>query len=94
MIYINSRINCDVIVSIKKSISDLTNSVIDGFVVLDDEDVPKLKNYYKLFDEVAFVPSIRKTKIIECVPRIIPKLNEIENAKLVKKDLEKDIQEE
>lgn len=94
MIYINSRINCDVIVSIKKSISDLTNSVIDGFVVLDDEDVPKLKNYYKLFDEVAFVPSIRKTKIIECVPRIIPKLNEIENAKMVKKDLEKDIQEE
>lgn len=94
MIYINSRINCDVIVSIKKTVGELTNSVVDGFVVLDDEDVPKLKDYYTLFDEVSFFPSMRRTRLIECVPRIIPKINEIENAKMAKKRMAEDLQEE
>lgn len=79
MIYINSNLNCDVIVSIKNSIGIITNSVIDSFVILDDVDVPKLSDYYTLFDEVVFFPALKKTKLLECVPRIIPKLNEIDN---------------
>ena len=94
MIYINSRINCEVIVSIKKSIGDLTNSVVDSFVILDDEDVPKLKDYYTLFDEVAFFPALKRTKLIECAPRIIPKINEIDNVKKNKKGFEENFQEE
>lgn len=96
MIYINSNLNCDVIVSIKKSIGILTNSVIESFVILDDVDVPKLSDYYTLFDEVVFFPALKKTKLIECVPRIIPKLTEIdnENSKVNTTSMEADIQKE
>lgn len=94
MIYINSKLNCDTIVSIKGSIDVLTNSVIESFVILDDYDTPKLTDYYTLFDEVVFFPAMKRTRLIECVPRIIPKANEIENAKLAKKNLEENLQQE
>lgn len=94
MIYINSRMNCDVISSIKRSIGNLTNSVVDGFVILDDESVPKLKDYYELSDEVSFFPTMKRTRLIECAPIVIPKINEIENAKNAKKALSLNIQEE
>ena len=94
MIYINSKLNCDTIVSVKGSIDVLTNSVIDSFVILDDYDTPKLTDYYTLFDEVVFFPALKRTRLIECVPRIIPKANEIENAKLAKKNIEEDKSQE
>lgn len=90
MIYINSKLNCDTIVSIENSINVITNSVIESFVILDDFDTPKLTDYYSLFDEVVFFPALKKTKLIECVPRIIPKINNLihdkENKKLVEED--------
>ena len=94
MIYINSRLNCDTIVSIRKQVDEITNSVVESFVVLDDFDTPKLNDYYTLFDEVVFFPSLRKTRLIECVPRIIPKINEIENAKLAKKAMAETLSQE
>ena len=94
MIYINSRLNCDTIVSIRKQVDAITNSVVESFVVLDDFDTPKLNDYYTLFDEVVFFPSLRKTRLIECVPRIIPKINEIENAKLAKKAMAETLSQE
>lgn len=94
MIYINSRLKCDTIVAIQKSINVITNSVIDSFVVLDDFDTPKLTNYYSLFDEVIFFPSLKKTKLIECVPKIIPKINNIINDKENKKMAETEVSEE
>lgn len=94
MIYINSRLNCDTIVSIKNSINLITNSVIESFVILDDFDLPKLTDYYSLFDEVVFFPALKKTKLIECVPRIIPKVNSIINDKENKRMAEKSVQEE
>jgi hypothetical protein len=94
MIYINSKLNCDTIVAIKQSIDAITNSVVDSFVILDDYDTPKLTDYYSLFDEVVFFPALRKTKLIECVPRIIPKINNIINDKENKKLAEENLQEQ
>ena len=94
MIYINSNLNCDTIVAIKNSINVITNSAIESYVILDDYDIPKGNDYYSLFDEVVFFPSLKKTKLIECVPRIIPKINNIINDKENKKLANKDIQEE
>jgi len=94
MIYINSKLNCDTIISIKKSIETLTNSAIESFVILDDFDTPKLHDYYTLFDEVVFFPSLKKTKIIECVPRIMPKINKLENVKKNNIFSEEPVQEE
>ena len=68
IIYINSHITCDVILNIKKSLSEITNSKVEELSLLDDYDTPKLKEYYQLFDEVIFFPTFKKTKIIECRP--------------------------
>jgi hypothetical protein len=54
--------------SIKSSIDSITNSAVESMVVLDDYDVPKIKDYYTLFDEVVFFPATKKTRIVECVP--------------------------
>ena len=91
MIYINSNLNCDTIVAIKNSINVITNSVIESYVILDDFDIPKVNDYYSLFDEVVFFSSLRKTKLIECVPRIIPKINNLINDKENKKLAEENI---
>lgn len=68
IIYVNSNLNCDIIVSIKKSLKEITKSQVEDITLLDDYDTPKLKQYYNLFDEVIFFPAFKKTKIIECKP--------------------------
>lgn len=68
ILYINSKLNCDIIMGIKSSLDDITKSQIDDLTLLDDYDTPKLKDYYSLFDEVIFFPTFKKTKIIECKP--------------------------
>lgn len=73
IIYINSGLNCDIITSIKKSLNDITKSQVEDLSLLDDYDTPKYKRYYKLFDEVIFFPTFKKTKIIECRPISIQK---------------------
>ena len=76
IIYINKRLNFDIIISIKKSLNDITKcakSQVEDLSLLDDYDTPKFKQYYKLFDEVIFFPTFKKTKIIECRPISIQK---------------------
>lgn len=73
-IYINSNLNSDVITALKEVVLETENTTVDSFVLLDDVDVPKLKDYYMLFEEIIFFPTIRKAKILECSPRNIPKL--------------------
>lgn len=73
IIYINSNLNCDIIVSIKKSLKEITKSNVEEITLLDDYDTPKLKQYYNLFDEVIFFPAFKKTKIIECKPICVQK---------------------
>jgi hypothetical protein len=73
IIYINSNINCDIITGIKKSLSEITKSQVEELTLLDDYDTPKYKQYFKLFDEIIFFPTFKKTKIIECRPIVIKK---------------------
>ena len=73
IIYINKRLNFDIITSIKKSLNEITKSQVEDLSLLDDYDTPKFKQYYKLFDEVIFFPTFKKTKIIECRPISIQK---------------------
>lgn len=68
IIYINSNLSFDVIVGIKRSLSEITRSQVEDITLLDDYDTPKLKDYYSLFDEIIFFPTFKKTKIIECKP--------------------------
>lgn len=73
IIYINSLVKCETIVSIKNSVESITNSAVESMVILDDYDIPKMKDYYTLFDEVVFFPAMKRTRIIECTPIPIPK---------------------
>ena len=73
IIYINKGLNFDIITSIKKSLNEITKSQVEDLSLLDDYDTPKFKQYYKLFDEVIFFPTFKKTKIIECRPISIQK---------------------
>ena len=73
IIYINKGLNFDIITSIKKSLNDITKSQVEDLSLLDDYDTPKFKQYYKLFDEVIFFTTFKKTKIIECRPISIQK---------------------
>ena len=41
---------------------------IQDIVLLDDQNVPKLKKYYNYFNEIIFFPSIKKIRLIECKP--------------------------
>lgn len=75
IIYINRRLKFETIMSIKSSIDSITNSAVESMVILDDYDLPKVKDYYTLFDEVVFFPALKKTRIVECVPIPIQKEN-------------------
>lgn len=68
IIYINSMLDKDTVQSLKQSVDNLKESNIDYMVLLDDYELPKLKKLYKLFDEVIFFSSLKKTKIIQCTP--------------------------
>lgn len=68
LIYINSKINLDVINSVRDVVMNTEGSVVENFDILDDCDVPKLKDYYELFDEVIFFPTIKKPKLVRCSP--------------------------
>lgn len=68
IIYINSLLDKDTIISLKESVKKIPNSNFDDIVLLDDYDLPKHKKYYKLFNEVIFFSSLKKTKIIQCTP--------------------------
>ena len=41
---------------------------ISEFIILDNYNIPKCKNFYPLVDEVIFFPSYKRIKLIECVP--------------------------
>ena len=44
------------------------NYGVAAIVIIDDYDIPKLKDYYALFDEVVFFPALKRTRIVECTP--------------------------
>ena len=65
IIYSHPNINDSLISNLFETLSKMPN--IREVVLLDDYNVPKLTNLYKLFDEIVFFPSIKKIRLIECV---------------------------
>jgi hypothetical protein len=41
---------------------------VQDIVLLDDYNVPKLKEHYPLFNEIIYFPSVKKVRLIECKP--------------------------
>jgi len=41
---------------------------IQDIVLLDDYNVPRLQEYWQVFNEIIFFPSIKKVRLIECKP--------------------------
>ena len=41
---------------------------IQDIVLLDDYNVPRLRDYWKSFNEIIFFPSVKKIRLIECKP--------------------------
>lgn len=66
IIYINSKINADVVNAIKNTLRTIENGRDTDVVLLDDYNLPKHKDISKLFDEVVYFPMFKKMKLIEC----------------------------
>lgn len=41
---------------------------IQDMVLLDDYNLPKLREFYPYFNEIIFFPSVKKVRLIECKP--------------------------
>jgi hypothetical protein len=72
IIYSNPNINRDIIENLFRELEECDK--ISDLVLLDDKYVPKLEEYYDLFGEIIFFPSVKKVRLIECKP-IQEKLN-------------------
>lgn len=54
---------------------------IQDIVLLDDYNVPRLKEYYKYFNEIIFFPSVKKIRLIECKQIVDPPIWRKKNKK-------------
>ncbi len=64
IIYINKNLNSQLVQHVYKLVKRIPK--IDTVVILDDDTFPKLKDLYKIVDEVLFFPSVKRVKILEC----------------------------
>ena len=64
IIYINRNLNSQIVHHVYKLVKRIPK--IDTVVILDDDTFPKLKELYKIVDEVLFFPSVKRVKILEC----------------------------
>ena len=72
IIYSNPNLSRDIIENLFSELE--TCERVSDLVLLDDKYVPKLEEYYDLFGEIIFFPSVKKVRLIECKP-IQDKLN-------------------
>jgi hypothetical protein len=72
IIYSNPNLNRDIVENLFSELE--TCEKVSDLVLLDDKYVPKLEEYYDLFEEIIFFPSVKKVRLIECKP-IQDKLN-------------------
>jgi hypothetical protein len=72
IIYSNPNLNRDIVENLFAELE--TCEKVSDLVLLDDKYVPKLEDYYDLFEEIIFFPSVKKVRLIECKP-IQDKLN-------------------
>ena len=63
--YSNTFLNENSIDNVFDFLAD--NEKINEIVLFDDYNVPKLKKFYSMFDEIIYFPSIKKIRLIECV---------------------------
>ena len=66
IIYSNPNITEDLVNSLYAELEEFPK--INQVVLLDDYNVPKLKEFYGIFEEIIFFPSIKKIRLIECKP--------------------------
>ena len=66
IIYSNPNISETVVNNIYDELVEFPK--INQIVLLDDYNVPKLKEFYGIFEEIIFFPSIKKIRLIECKP--------------------------
>jgi hypothetical protein len=66
IIYSNEFLSAGTIENLFETLEPMTK--IQDIVLLDDQNVPKLKKYYNYFNEIIFFPSIKKIRLIECKP--------------------------
>ena len=66
IIYSNEFLNKDTIENLFDTLEDAEK--IQDIVLLDDYNVPKLKDFWEYFNEIIFFPSVKKIRLIECKP--------------------------
>lgn len=64
IIYVNTNLSIKLFDSLFETIKDLPK--MENMVLIDDPIFQPLAEYYSLFEEVMFFPTIRKAKILEC----------------------------
>lgn len=64
IIYINRILDEKLVAHIYKLVKKIPK--IDNVVIIDDDSKPRLKDLYKLVDEVLFFPNVKRVKILEC----------------------------
>ena len=72
IIYSNPNLSRDIVENLFTELEPCER--VSDLVLLDDKYVPKLEEYYNLFEEIIFFPSVKKVRLIECKP-IQEKLN-------------------
>lgn len=66
IIYSNGFLTADTIENLFDALEPMEK--IQDIVLLDDQNVPRLKKYYNYFNEIIFFPSVKKIRLIECRP--------------------------
>lgn len=66
IIYSNEFLNEDTVNNLFDTLEDIEK--IQDIVLLDDYNIPKLKEFYPYFNEIIFFPSVKKIRLIECKP--------------------------
>ena len=66
IIYSNGFLSIDTIDNLFDTLEPYEK--IQDIVLLDDYNIPQLQEYYKLFNEIIFFPSVKKVRLIECKP--------------------------
>ena len=66
IIYSNPNLNRDIVENLFNELEPCEK--VSDLVLLDDYNVPKLEEYYDMFREIIFFPSVKKIRLIECKP--------------------------
>jgi len=65
IIYSNPDVSEEILPNIFETLAEI--DTISEVVLMDDYNVPKLQHLYSNFDEIIFFPSVKKTRLIECI---------------------------